>query len=120
MMKVKELASPEAAAIGSAAGGELYGLDVLAEQLANQKENYSRFIVVARKPIDVAPQIPAKTTLIMSTSQKPGSLVEALKAAQQRDQHDQAGIPAGAGQPVGGDVLRMSPPTSTPRPCRPR
>ncbi|MEE1869989.1 prephenate dehydratase domain-containing protein, partial [Pseudomonas auratipiscis] len=30
MMKVKELASPEAAAIGSAAGGELYGLDVLA------------------------------------------------------------------------------------------
>ncbi|TNI77254.1 bifunctional chorismate mutase/prephenate dehydratase, partial [Aeromonas salmonicida] len=46
--------------------------------LANQKENYSRFIVVARKPIDVAPQIPAKTTLIMSTSQKPGSLVEAL------------------------------------------
>ena len=78
MMKVKELASPEAAAIGSAAGGELYGLDVLAEQLANQKENYSRFIVVARKPIDVAPQIPAKTTLIMSTSQKPGSLVEAL------------------------------------------
>ncbi|WP_421220534.1 chorismate mutase, partial [Aeromonas jandaei] len=78
MMKVKELASAEAAAIGSAAGGELYGLDVLAEQLANQKENYSRFIVVARKPIDVAPQIPAKTTLIMSTSQKPGSLVEAL------------------------------------------
>lgn len=78
MMKVKELASPEAAAIGSAAGGELYGLDVLAEHLANQKENYSRFIVVARKPIDVAPQIPAKTTLIMSTSQKPGSLVEAL------------------------------------------
>ena len=57
---------------------ELYGLDVLAEQLANQKENYSRFIVVARKPIEVASQIPAKTTLIMSTSQKPGSLVEAL------------------------------------------
>ncbi|ALP40703.1 prephenate dehydratase [Aeromonas schubertii] len=78
MMKVRELASPEAAAIGSAAGGELYGLEVLATHLANQKENYSRFIVVARKPIEVAPQIPAKTTLIMSTSQQAGSLVEAL------------------------------------------
>jgi chorismate mutase/prephenate dehydratase len=78
MMKVRELASPDAAAIGSAAGGELYGLDVVATNMANQKENYSRFIVVARKPIDVAPQIPAKTTLIMSTSQQAGSLVEAL------------------------------------------
>ena len=78
MMKVRELASPEAAAIGSAAGGELYGLSVVATNMANQKENYSRFIVVARKPIEVAPQIPAKTTLIMSTSQQAGSLVEAL------------------------------------------
>ncbi|MDO2947201.1 chorismate mutase [Aeromonas simiae] len=78
MMKVRELASPDVAAIGSAAGGELYGLQVVATHLANQKENYSRFIVVARKPIEVAPQIPAKTTLIMSTSQQAGSLVEAL------------------------------------------
>ncbi len=33
---------------------------------------------MARKAIDVAPQIPAKTTLIMSTEHKAGSLVEAL------------------------------------------
>ncbi|MGL4979633.1 MAG: bifunctional chorismate mutase/prephenate dehydratase, partial [Plesiomonas sp.] len=31
-----------------------------------------------RNPIDVAPQVQAKTTLIMSTAQQAGSLVEAL------------------------------------------
>ncbi len=75
---VKNLASPHAAALGSAAGGELFGLHPIATNLANQADNITRFIIVARKAIDVAPQIPAKTTLIMSTAQKAGSLVEAL------------------------------------------
>lgn len=78
MGQVKNLASPHAAALGSAAGGELFGLHPIASGLANQTDNITRFIIVARKAIDVAPQIPAKTTLIMSTAQKAGSLVEAL------------------------------------------
>ena len=35
-------------------------------------------ILVARKSVDVAEQIPAKTTIILSTGQKPGALVECL------------------------------------------
>ncbi|WP_425266331.1 prephenate dehydratase domain-containing protein [Aeromonas lusitana] len=58
-MKVKELASPDAAAIGSAAGGELYGLDVLAEQLANQKENYSRFIMALEEESQISWRAPS-------------------------------------------------------------
>ena len=46
--------------------------------MANQKENHSRFIVVARNTVKVPLQVPAKTTLVMSTVQKPGALVEAL------------------------------------------
>jgi chorismate mutase/prephenate dehydratase len=34
--------------------------------------------VVARKPVNVPLQVPAKTTLVMSTVQKSGALVEAL------------------------------------------
>lgn len=68
----------DVAAIGSAQGGELYGLEVLQNNLANQKINQSRFIVVARKAIDVPEQLPAKTTLIMATGHKPGALVDAL------------------------------------------
>lgn len=78
MLKVSELADPQIAAIGSAAGGALYGLSPIKSNLANQKENHSRFIVIARKAVRVPLQIPAKTTLVMSTVQKPGALVEAL------------------------------------------
>lgn len=50
----------------------------LEHNLANQAQNTTRFIVLARKPIDVSEQVPAKTTLIMATGQQSGALVEAL------------------------------------------
>lgn len=78
MMKVAELKLPNVAAIGNASSGELYGLTPLKSGIANQQENFTRFIVVARKPVDVTSLIPAKTTLIMSTAQQAGSLVECL------------------------------------------
>ena len=78
MEKVAGMKSPTAAALGSEAGGALYNLQVLEHNLANQQQNITRFIVLARKPIDVSEQIPAKTTLIMATGQQSGALVEAL------------------------------------------
>ena len=78
MLMVSELNQTHVAAIGSEAGGALYGLHAIKSNLANQKENHSRFIVVARQPVIVPLQVPAKTTLVMSTMQKPGALVEAL------------------------------------------
>ena len=78
MAKVYELQDDSVAVIGSEEGGNLYQLHALEKSIANQAENHSRFILVARKPIDVAEQIPAKTTLIIATGQKPGALVECL------------------------------------------
>ncbi|AEY01104.1 phospho-2-dehydro-3-deoxyheptonate aldolase [Oceanimonas sp. GK1] len=78
MEQVAKLKRPDVAALGSTDGGELHGLKPLVEGLANQKQNMTRFIVVARKPIEVAEQIPAKTSFIMSTGQQSGALVEAL------------------------------------------
>lgn len=66
------------AAIGSTEGGALYELNSIQDNIANQKENHSRFIVIAKEPTLVPLQIPAKTTFVMSTVQKPGALVEAL------------------------------------------
>ena len=82
MQKVKELKRPDVAAIGNSTTGKLYGLQVVKENIANQTENHTRFIIVARKPIEVSTQIPAKTTLIMSTSQEAGSLVQTLLVLQ--------------------------------------
>lgn len=82
MKKVQELNRTDVAAIGNASSGKLYGLQAIQGNIANQTENHTRFIVVARKPVEVSPQIPAKTTLIMSTSQEAGSLVSTLLVLQ--------------------------------------
>ncbi len=85
MKKVKEINSNDVAAIGNASSGKLYGLQQIQGNIANQTENHTRFIVVARKPVEVSAQIPAKTTLIMSTSQEAGSLVKTLLVLQKYD-----------------------------------
>jgi len=82
MQKVRELNRSDIAAIGNASSGKLYGLQSIKGNIANQTENHTRFIIVARKPVEVSPQIPAKTTLIMSTSQEAGSLVATLLVLQ--------------------------------------
>ncbi|MFS2225346.1 bifunctional chorismate mutase/prephenate dehydratase [Pantoea sp. B65] len=85
MEKVAALNTPKAAALGSEAGGELYNLQVLERDLANQQQNITRFIILARKPVEVSPQVPAKTTLIMATGQQAGALVEALLVLRQHN-----------------------------------
>ncbi|HEA7575236.1 TPA: bifunctional chorismate mutase/prephenate dehydratase [Escherichia coli] len=78
MEKVAQTKSPHVAALGSEAGGTLYGLQVLERIEANQRQNFTRFVVLARKAINVSDQVPAKTTLLMATGQQAGALVEAL------------------------------------------
>lgn len=82
MKKVQQLNRTDVAAIGNASSGKLYGLQSIQGNIANQTENHTRFIIVARKPVEVSAQIPAKTTLIMSTSQEAGSLVSTLLVLQ--------------------------------------
>lgn len=78
MEKVALANSPKVAALGSEAGGKLYGLQVLEHCQANQTQNITRFLVLARKAVNVSDQVPAKTTLLMATGQQAGALVEAL------------------------------------------
>lgn len=85
MEKVALAQSPYVAAIGSEAGGSLYGLKPLANNLANQQINVTRFIIIARKAIDVSDQVPAKTTFLMATGQQAGALVDALMILKKYD-----------------------------------
>ena len=78
MKQVSESQRTDIAAIGSAEGGAMYDLSSIRDNIANQKENQSRFIVIAKEHTVVPLQVPAKTTFVMSTVQKPGALVEAL------------------------------------------
>lgn len=78
MQLVSSLNKPNIAALGNADGGDLYGLQVLRKDIANQPNNITRFIVIARQPLEVSPQIHTKTLLLMTTSQQAGALVDAL------------------------------------------
>ncbi len=73
MEKVAQANSPAVAAPGSEAGGALYGLQVLEHCRANQTQNITRFLVPARKAVNVSDQVPAKTTLLMATGQQAGA-----------------------------------------------
>ena len=78
MEKVAQVKSPHVAALGSEAGGTLYGLQVLERIEATQQQNFTRFVVLARKAINETEQVPTKTTLYMATWQQAGALGEAL------------------------------------------
>ena len=85
MKTVSESDESKIAALGSIEGGELFDLLAIKENIANQADNQSRFIVIASEPVVVPIQVPAKTTFVMSTVQKPGALVEALLVLKEND-----------------------------------
>ncbi len=66
------------AAIASEETAKLFGLEVLEKNIANQKENWTRFVIASAKPGKASLKLPCKTSLVLSTGQKPGSLAEAL------------------------------------------
>lgn len=73
---VKRWGKPEKAAIASRLAAELHGLNVLAEEIETNKENYTRFVVISKKPQVV--EGANKTSLIITTDHKPGALYRAL------------------------------------------
>lgn len=76
---VAEYQNPSIAAIASEQAAENSGLEVLSYGINNYQENYTRFLFVAKKDIDVPSAIPAKTTITLQTPQKPGALLDCLQ-----------------------------------------
>lgn len=76
--KIREEGNLEFAAIASEEAADSFGMTIIREDIANRKENFTRFLVAAKKPVIVDQRIPAKTSIVIATSQKAGALVEAL------------------------------------------
>ncbi|MBL04701.1 MAG: prephenate dehydratase [Planctomycetes bacterium] len=76
--KISEDRDPEQAAIASEEAGRIYGLEVLKRNLANQRENYTRFVIIAPRPNQVDSRVPCKTSLVLSTGHHEGALLKAL------------------------------------------
>lgn len=78
VQKVRDSGNLEYAAIASEQAASTFGMTVIREDIANNKENFTRFVIASKKPVSVDLRIPAKTSVVLSTAQKPGALVEAL------------------------------------------
>ena len=78
--KVSEDGDSTQAAIASRQAAEHYGLHVLEENIANQSENYTRWMVVAREALQCDQRLPCKTSLLFSTRNEEGALVRCLGA----------------------------------------
>ncbi len=76
--KIVEENNPQYGAIASEEAANLFNVKILKRNIANQSENFTRFLVCARKPKEVDLRIPAKTSLVMATSHTPGSLAKAI------------------------------------------
>ncbi|MEM3550279.1 MAG: prephenate dehydratase [Candidatus Bathyarchaeia archaeon] len=74
---VKELGSNDAAAIASERAAEIYEMKILAMDVSNTQDNYTRFLVISKE--DSPPSGFDKTSIIFSLKHVPGSLYKALE-----------------------------------------
>jgi chorismate mutase/prephenate dehydratase len=98
--RVKHENNPAHAAIASAEAAALHGLHVLRRDIANHRENYTRFLVIARETEPWDRRVPCKTSVMFVTSHERGALLSVLNV-------------------VAGHGLNLTKLESRPRPGRP-
>jgi chorismate mutase/prephenate dehydratase len=73
---VKERGLMDEAAIASERAAEIYGMKILARDISNYPDNYTRFVTISKT--DAPPSGNDKTLIIFSVKHAPGALYDAL------------------------------------------
>ena len=76
--QVVELGDPGIAAIGSSVAAQVFGGVVIERDIADQKNNFTRFLALEKPALDPDYGAADITTLIFQIDHKPGALIEAL------------------------------------------
>lgn len=80
---IKESGSAGSAAIASARAAEIYGMKVIAREIEDNPNNFTRFFILARE--DSPPTGNDKTSIVFSTKDQPGALYEVLGEISRRN-----------------------------------
>lgn len=73
---IKEMAITDGAAIASTRAAEIYGMQIIAREIEDNPNNYTRFFILAKH--DSPPSGNDKTSVVFSVKHRPGALYEFL------------------------------------------
>ena len=73
---IKESGMPDSAAIAGARAAEIYGMKVIAQEIEDNPNNFTRFFILAKE--DSPPSGNDKTSIVFSAKDRPGAMHEAL------------------------------------------
>ena len=80
---IRDLGDPGVAAIASRRAAELYGMSILAEHIETDQANFTRFLMLARQPVQA--RLQSKTSIVFTLKNQTGSLFRALSSFALRD-----------------------------------
>ncbi len=84
-MDVAESGDLSRGAIASEEAATRYGLQVIKRNVAQQRDNYTRFVAIAREPRPSDQRLPHKTSLLLTTKHEKGALAQCLDALARHD-----------------------------------
>jgi prephenate dehydratase len=78
-MDVSKVQDPTIAAVASRRAAAHYDLTVFKTDIEDRADNQTRFLAIARAPSPLPPGTPARTMIILTAADQPGSLLHALQ-----------------------------------------
>jgi len=74
---IKDLGLMDSAAIASARAAEIYGMQIITQEIEDNPNNVTKFFILAKQ--DSPPTGNDKTSIVFSVKHRPGALYESLK-----------------------------------------